>query len=112
MIVLDEQLLGYGLQANLSRWYRGTVTDITQLRPGTVIEDDAIPLLLRAVRQPTFVTINVEDFWCRLPADPRSASHAFRLGMLAPMRSPSFCVDCSQRHHSRREACGLAKSLA
>jgi hypothetical protein len=32
VIVLDEQLLSYGIQASIARWYRGTVTDITQLR--------------------------------------------------------------------------------
>ena len=36
---------------------------ITALRPNTVIKDEAIPALLRLVRQPTFVTINVQDFW-------------------------------------------------
>jgi hypothetical protein len=66
MIVLDEQLLAYGIQTALGHWYRGTITDITQLRPATVIPDDAIPELLRTVRQPTFVTINVKDFWRRL----------------------------------------------
>jgi hypothetical protein len=59
MIVLDEQLLSYGLQASIARWYCRTVTDITQLRPNTVILNDAIPMLLRAVSRPTFVTINL-----------------------------------------------------
>ncbi len=71
MIVLDEQLLGYGLQAAIAHWYRGRVTDIIQLRPGTRVPDDAIPELLRTVRQPTFVTINVSDFWRRLNPDRR-----------------------------------------
>jgi predicted ATP-dependent serine protease len=44
MIVLDEQLLSYGIQASIARWYRGAVTDITQLRPNTVILDEAIPM--------------------------------------------------------------------
>jgi hypothetical protein len=69
MIVLDEQLLGYGLSAAITAWYRGTVTDITALRPGSLIPDDAIPELLRAARQPTFATINVDDFWRRLAPD-------------------------------------------
>ena len=85
MIVLDEQLLGYGLTDQISRWYRGKVTDITQLRPRTVIEDEAIPALLRGARQPTFVTINVSDFWRRLAPDPR------------------FCVACFALPHSRAD---------
>jgi len=71
MIVLDEQLLSYGVQTSIGRWYRGVVTDITQLRPNTVILDEAIPMLLRAAPRPTFVTINVADFWRRLTPDPR-----------------------------------------
>jgi hypothetical protein len=35
---------------------------ITDLRPGTVIKDDAIPLLLRQQYQATFVSINETDF--------------------------------------------------
>ena len=85
MIVLDEQLLSYGVQASIARWYRGAVTDITQLRPHTVILDEAIPLLLRAVSRPTFVTINVADFWRRLTPDPR------------------FCIVCCAVPHTRAQ---------
>jgi hypothetical protein len=70
MIILDEQLLSYGIRDPMARWYRGQVVAITQLRPQTVMRDDAIPMLLRAARRPTFVTINVGDFWRRLPPDP------------------------------------------
>jgi hypothetical protein len=69
MIVLDEQLQGLELEDAISRWYRGAVLSVKQLRPGTVIKDDAIPLLLRRLKQPTFVTINDTDFWRRVPAD-------------------------------------------
>ena len=83
MIVLDEQLVSYGIQASIARWYRGAVTDITPLRPDTVILDEAIPMLLRAVSRPTFVTINVADFWRRLAPDPR------------------FCIVCCAVPHTR-----------
>ena len=36
---------------------------ITELRPSTVIKDDAIPSILRLERDATFVTINESDFW-------------------------------------------------
>lgn len=71
MIVLDEQLLSYGVRAPIARWYRGTVLAITQLRSQTVIRDDAIPMLLRTAHRPTFVTINALDFWRRILPDPR-----------------------------------------
>jgi len=63
MIILDEELQGLGLEAAIARWYRGAVLVVTQLRPGSVIKDEAIPTLLRQVKQPTFVTINHADFW-------------------------------------------------
>jgi len=85
MIVLDEQLLSYGVQASIARWYRGAVTDIAQLRPHTVILDKAIPMLLRAVSRPTFVTINVADFWRRLAPDSR------------------FCMVCCAVPHTRAQ---------
>jgi hypothetical protein len=58
MIVLDEQLLGRGLERDIAQWYRGTVQFVIDLRPHTVIKDEAIPALLRQRSQPTFVTIN------------------------------------------------------
>ncbi len=63
MIVLDEQLLGRGIESAISRWYPGAVRFITDLRPGTVIKDEAIPVLLERAQEPTFVTINEADFW-------------------------------------------------
>lgn len=70
MIVLDEQLLGRQLDSTIAHWYRGHVVYITDLRPTTVIKDDAIPVLLRQSPQPTFVTINATDFWQRIPPEP------------------------------------------
>ena len=61
MIVLDEQLLGRGLERDIAQWYRGTVQFITDLCPHTIIKDEAIPVLLRRQAQPTFVTINERD---------------------------------------------------
>jgi len=47
MIVLDEQLLGRGLERDIAQWYRGTVQFVIDLRPQTIIKDEAIPALLR-----------------------------------------------------------------
>ena len=71
MIVLDEQLLGRGLERDIAQWYRGTVQFITDLRPHTIIKDETIPALLRQRSQPTFVTINDRDFWRKVVADQR-----------------------------------------
>jgi hypothetical protein len=79
MIVLDEQLLGRGIEHDIARWYRGKVQFITDIRPHPVIKDDAIPALLRQQSQPTFVTINVRDFWQRVSSDPRYCLVCFAL---------------------------------
>lgn len=47
MIVLDEQLLGRDLEHDIARWYRGPLRFIVDLRPHTVVKDEAIPALLR-----------------------------------------------------------------
>ena len=71
MIVLDEQLLGRDLEQDIARWYRGPVRFVIDLRPHSVIKDEAIPDLLRSQSRPTFVTINERDFWRRVAADER-----------------------------------------
>ena len=79
MIVLDEELQGLGLETAIEHWYRGAVLIVKQLRPDTVIKDEAIPELLRRVKQPTFVTINYADFWRHLSAEPSFCLVCFKL---------------------------------
>ena len=94
MIVLDEQLLGRDLEHAIAVWYRGAVLFITDLRPNTVIKDDAIPVLLRQQSRPTFVTINERDFWRKVPIDEH------------------FCVVCLTLSDARaREIPGLLRRL-
>ncbi len=73
MIVLDEEIYDPDLATQIAAWYVGRVVPITALRPKTVIKDEAIVTLLRSVPHPTFVTINVSDFWRIVPADPHYA---------------------------------------
>jgi hypothetical protein len=63
VIVLDEQLLGRNLELEIARWYRGAIQSVVDLRPNSVIKDEAIPSLLRRLPGPTFVTINERDSW-------------------------------------------------
>ncbi len=79
MIVLDEQLLGRDLEQDIARWYRGPVQFVIDLRPHSVIKDEAIPDLLRRQSQPTFVTINERDFWRRVAVDRRYCIVCFPL---------------------------------
>jgi hypothetical protein len=71
VIVLDESIHGYELVAQITGWYAGTVISINRLRPATVVKDDGIVTLLQAANDPTFVTINVKDFWRQCRADKR-----------------------------------------
>jgi hypothetical protein len=71
MIVLDEQLLGRNLEHEIAKWYSGKVLFITDLRPNSVIKDEAMPELLRRQIQPTFVAINEKDFWHKIVVDKR-----------------------------------------
>lgn len=79
MIVLDEQLLGRDLETEIAQWYQGAVCFITDLRPNTVIKDDAVPALLQQENQPTFVTINESDFWRRVAVSDRFCVMCFSL---------------------------------
>jgi hypothetical protein len=71
MIVFDENVHQQRLMETVAAWYHGQVMSITALRAGTIIRDDTIPALLHRVRQPTFVTTNVTDFWRCVPAHSR-----------------------------------------
>ncbi len=79
MIVLDEQLLGLGLESELAKWYPGAIQFITDLRPNSIIKDEDIPQLLRQQNQPTFVTINERDFWRKVETDRRYCVVCFAL---------------------------------
>ena len=70
MIVLDENLDEQRVRKPISLRYKGKVCSIRELRPGSVIKDDAIPAML-VQRRATFITSNVSDFWRRVPAHSR-----------------------------------------
>jgi hypothetical protein len=61
-IILDDQLFDVEVLIPIARWT--TVTRLRALRPNEVIKDERVPLILRELRQPTFVTID-EGFWDR-----------------------------------------------
>ncbi|MCI0398523.1 MAG: hypothetical protein L0332_05025 [Chloroflexi bacterium] len=61
-IVLDDQLFDLEVLIPIARWI--TVQRLRDLRPGEVIKDERVPVLLKQLRQPTFVTIDM-GFWNR-----------------------------------------------
>lgn len=63
MIIVDENLSDALIVNAIAKGYSGQVRMIMDLRPRSIIKDDAISTLLLKSDQPTFVTINVSDFW-------------------------------------------------
>jgi hypothetical protein len=61
-IILDDQLFDVEVLIPIARWI--TVQRLRDLRPSEVIKDERVPELLRQLRQPTFVTIDL-GFWNR-----------------------------------------------
>jgi hypothetical protein len=90
VIVLDEQLSNRRMVEGVRVWYKGAVIAVKDLRPETIIKDDAIPQLLRRLRQPTFVTINVGDFWQRVQVDERFCVVCFDVSDMAIGQIPSL----------------------
>lgn len=71
MIVLDENLDEQRVRGRLSGRYQGKIVSVRDLRPRTVIKDDAVPALLCGERFPMFLTTNAVDFWRRVAAHRR-----------------------------------------
>ena len=90
-IILDEQLFESEVLIPLARWV--TVQNLRDLRPGEVIKDERIPMILRESRQPTFVTIDM-GFW-----NPR-------------LRDTRYCILCFPlRNDEQREIPALMRQL-
>jgi hypothetical protein len=90
MIVLDEQLNDEVIKRGIERWYRGRVITINELRPKSRILDDAVPGLLRLVKEPTFVTINFWDFWKTLTASTAYCAVCLKLSPERSHEAPSL----------------------
>lgn len=75
-IILDDQLFDLEVLIPIARWI--TVQRLRDLRPGEVIKDERVPVLLRQLRQPTFVTIDM-GFWDRKLRDARYCVLCFPL---------------------------------
>lgn len=79
MIVLDENLKDNRIRIAIAQWYQGQALFIRDLRPNTIIKDEAIPSLLQRVNEPTFVTINVSDFWIQTTPSSHFCIIAFEI---------------------------------
>ena len=111
MVVLDEQLLGRDIEIEIARWYRGAVQFIIELRPHTVIKDDAIPEILRQQNQPTFVTINERDFWRKVAIDSRYCVVCFTLSDARAREIPETLRTLLRRAEFRTKANRMGKVI-
>jgi hypothetical protein len=75
-IILDDQLFDLEVLIPIARWT--TVQRLRDLRPGEVIKDERVPVLLREASQPTFATIDM-GFWKRELRDARYCILCFPL---------------------------------
>lgn len=111
MIVLDEQLLGRRIDQEIARWYRGKVQSIIDLRPNTVIKDEAIPALLYQQKQATFVTINEKDFWLKTPPHNRYCIVCFTLLNLRAVDIPQELQILFRHPEFRTKAARMGKVI-
>ncbi len=109
MIVLDEQLLDPQLQSAIAAWYPGQVINIVDLAPGRSIQDEAIPSILRGEQYPTFVTVNVVDFWERVPADRAYCMVCFALPQDRRQRVPPLLREILALDEFRTKATRMGK---
>ena len=75
-IILDDQLADIAIRGRLAQWTRAQ--RLRDLRPGEVIKDERVPTILRELRQPTFVTIDM-GFWNARLRDARYCILCFPL---------------------------------
>lgn len=86
-IILDDQLFDMEVLVPLARWI--TVQRLRELRPNEVIKDERVPLLLREVRQPSFVTIDM-GFWDRDLRDSKYCILCFQLSNAEQHKLPEL----------------------
>lgn len=82
---MDEQLNHPELVERIAAWYPGRVAILTQLRAESKVDDKAVPLLLRTVKELNFVTINVKHFWRVVLPDSRFAIVSIDLPVERPL---------------------------
>ncbi|TAH49228.1 MAG: hypothetical protein EYC68_19055 [Chloroflexota bacterium] len=111
MIILDENLHDVEVSAPIARWYPGQVVSVTDLRPKSKIKDEAIPTLLRRVKEPTFVTTNVGDFWNKLQASPAYCIIAIEIPNELISEIPRLLRDILQLETFKTKAARMGKVI-
>ena len=111
MIVLDENLDEERVLKPLAARYKGTTLSVRELRPGSVIKDDAIPIVLRQQKRPTFLTTNVVDFWQKIPAHPSYCIVCFPLSTERQDEIPDLFISFLRHRNFRTIAMRMGKVI-
>jgi hypothetical protein len=111
MIIVDENLQSRKLIAAISSWYKGPVLSVLAVRPATLIHDDGITTLLRQTNAPTFVTINVVDFWLKLQAHPGFCIVAITLPQSQSAQVPFVLRSIFSQREFRTKAARMGKVI-
>jgi hypothetical protein len=90
MIVLDEQLGLWQLEEEIAKWYPGSVLNIKDFRPYKRVLDPQIATLLLEVKQPTFITVNYDDFWRVIEPHSRYCILCLKLSSERTLELPSI----------------------
>ena len=75
-IILDDQLAVQKVLAPIQQWT--IAQQLRHIRPHEIIKDERVPMLLQALHQPTFVTID-DHFWDRDLCDSKYCLMYFAL---------------------------------
>jgi len=110
VIVLDENLDEQRVRKPIALRHRGKVCSIRDLRPGSVIKDEAIPSLLIEHRA-TFLTSNAADFWRCVSGHPRYCVICFPVPNERQSEIPSLFLALHRHPHFRTERQRLGKIL-
>jgi hypothetical protein len=105
-IVLDDQLFDLDVLLPIARW--STVQRLRDLRPHEVIKDDRVPVLLRELRRPTFVTIDM-GFYKRDLCDARYCLLCFPLRNDEQHRLPLLLRQALRLPELRTQAVRMGK---
>jgi len=111
MIILDENIHDIDVRTAIERWYPGQVLSVTKLRPQSTIKDEALPTLLRQAQQPTFVTINVNDFWRTTLASPDYCIVTLELIQERVMDIPDYLRGLLRRNEFKTKAAPMGKVI-
>ncbi|OQY96724.1 MAG: hypothetical protein B6D41_04825 [Chloroflexi bacterium UTCFX4] len=111
MIILDENLQDRLIREEIARWYPGQVISITKLRPQSSIKDEAIPALLRRTNEPTFVTINTNDFWNKIRASAAYCIIAIEIPKERSLEIPRLLREIFQLETFKTKAARMGKVI-